>query len=288
MSTKELINNIVPHYNKYRQNKRTLSGTEVMEIMWNIGDLLKRHIEETGIAPHKLYREIYGKAEGKENIIQKSYITREFLNRCYRVRRISLEKKQIKIMFPNLSSFNLLREAMPFIDNPKYRFSGKEKENLYKLLNSQKSSMEIMKEIHRLQKEKIGIKNPRDQKLKEMSGDKDVFVEFYNYIYGILKDANYKKVQKEIVTMDLEFIKILSKNTSALALDGLLVTDFDVPQKLNKRWIKFAILVKRLISKKEPMERRRFRRLIPSHRMTQLGEMIHLLTSEKLYKTFKP
>ena len=176
---------------------------------------------------------------------------------------------------------------MPFIDNPKYRFSGKEKENLYKLLNSNKSYAEIIKEIYRLQKEKIGIRNPRDQKLKEMAGDKEVFVDFYNYIYELFKNTDYLKVQDEINIMDTEFIKILSKNTSALALDGLLMTDFEIPKKINEKWINFVILVKRLISKKDSLERRRFRRLIPSHRMTQLGEMIYLLTAENLYKTFR-
>jgi len=288
MSIKDLIADIVPYYNNYRQNKRTLTGTEAVEILWVIGDILKTYIEETGIAPHKLYREIYGKAEGKENIIQKSYITREFLNRCYRVRRIFVKKTDVKKLFPNLFSFNLLREAMPFIDDTKYKFAGKEKDDLYKLLNSDKTYAVIMKEIHRLQKEKIGIKNPRDQKLKEMTGDKDIFVAFYNYIYELLKTVDYQKAKKEIEMMDAEFIKVLSKNTSALTIDGLLTTDFEIPENINKKWSDFAGLIKRLITKKDPMERRRFRRLIPPHRMTQLGEMIYLLTSENLYKTFRP
>ena len=82
-------------------------------------------------------------------------------------------------------------------------------------------------------------------------------------------------------------LKILSKNTSALALDGLLMTDFEIPEKINEKWSIFSILIKRLITKEDPLERRRFRRLIPSHRMTQLGEMIYLLTAENLYKTFR-
>lgn len=287
MNIQELINNIIPYYNKYRNNRNVLTGTESVEIFWDIGDIIKKYIEETNVAPHALYRQIYGKSEGKKDIIQKSYITRDFLSRSYRVRNIFIERSYIKKLLPNLQKFRLFYQAMPFIDNPKYIFNGKEKQNLYKLLNANKSYAEIIKEIYRLQKVKIGIKNPRDQKLKEMTGDKDTFVEFYNYVYALLKNNNYKKVEKEINMMDLEFMKILSKNTSALALDGLLMTDFEIPKKINKKWIDFTVLIKRLIFKEDSLERRRFRRLIPSHRMTQLGEMIYLLTTEKLYKTFR-
>jgi hypothetical protein len=287
MTIKELINNIVPHYNKYRQNKNTLKGAEAVEILWDIGNIIKQYIKETRVAPHALYRQIYGKSEGEINVVQKSYITRDFLSRSYRVRHIFIERSDIKKYLPNLQKFRLFYQAMPFIDNPKYKFTGKEKENLYKLLNSNKRYAEIMKEIYHLQKEKIGIKNPRDQKIKEMSGDKDIFVTFYNYIYELLKDADYKRAQKEMEGIGTEFMKILSKNTGALALDGLLMTDFEIPKKINQKWVDFSVLVKRLISKKDSLERRRFRRLIPPHRMTQLGEMIYLLTTENLYKTFR-
>lgn len=288
MSIKELISSIVPHYNKYRQNSRTLTGTESIETLWDIGDALKVYIEDTNIAPHALYRQIYGKSEGETNVVQKSYITREFLGRCFRIRKIFNGKNEINDLLQNLKNFNNFREAMPFFDNPRYLLEGKEKTELLIILNSNHDDKKIKEYIKKLQKEKIGVKNPRDQKLKEMGGDKDVFVAFYNYIYETLKCGDYKKSQKETSAIDIEFIKILSKNTSALALDGLLMTNFEIPDGLNKEWMDFAILVKRLISKKDSLERRRFRRLIPAHRMTQLGEMLYLLTTENLYKTFRP
>jgi len=287
MTIKELIKNIVPHYNKYRQSRNILTGTEAVEVFWDVGDEIEKYIKETNVAPHALYRQIYGKSEGKTNVIQKSYITRDFLSRSYRIRNIFITRADIKKYLPNLQKFRLFSQAMPFIDNPKYQFSGKEKENLYNLLNSNKGYTEIIKQIFSLQKEKIGINNPRTQKLKGMMEDKDIFVAFYNYIYKLFKDGDYQKAQEEISIMDIEFIKILSKNTSALALDGLLMTEFEIPQKVNEKWLDFTNLVKRLITKEDSIERRRFRRLIPSHRMTQLGEMLYLLTTEDLYKTFK-
>jgi len=288
MNITQLISAITPYYNQYRANKSTLTGTESLGIIWEVGELIKKYVEETGLAPHKLYREIYGKSEGAENVAQKSYITREFLSRSYRVRNIFKSKGEIQKLLPRLQKYRLFYQAMPFIDNPSYAFTGKEREQLFKLLNSAKSYPVIMAEIHRLQKEKIGISNPRTQKLQEMSGDKDTFVAFYNYIYQLLKNNDYGKAKKEIAGIDVEFIKLLSKNTGAISLDGLLMLEMEIPKKIPKKWQPFVALIQRLTSKKDPQERRRFRRLIPAHRMTHLGEMLYLLTSENLYGTFRP
>ncbi|MDD4000642.1 MAG: hypothetical protein PHX62_07095, partial [Bacilli bacterium] len=272
---------------EYRQNKDILSANDSLEIMWEIGELLKKYLKNNSeIKPHNLYRQIYGKSEGTSNTTQKSYITREFLGRCLRIRNIFLEKKEIKITFPNLSRFTNFRESMPFFDNKKYKLMGKEKEQLLTILNSNLSNIKIFQYIRKLQKEKIGIKNPRDQKLKLLTEDKDIFVNFYNYIYGLLKEKNYQLIQKELVGINSEFMKIISKNTGAIAIDGLQTVDFTLPENKNTSWFDYLKLLKKLISSKNPKERRRFRRLIPPHRMTRLAEMIYLLTSEDLYKKF--
>lgn len=288
MQLKYLISEIIPYYNKYRKNKLIISGIEVLEISWEIGDLLDKFIKKNNVAPHALYREIYGKSEGEKNIEQKSYVTREFLGRCYRIRKMFNQKSGIRFLFPDLKNFNNFREAMPFFDNQKYLLKGENREELIKILNSNLENRKIKEYIKKLQKEKIGIKNPRDQKLKKMSGDKEVFIKFYNYIYEMFKWSDYERVYNEIKDIDTGFIKVLSKNTGAISIDGLLFTDFEVPNSLNEKWFEFASLIKRLIEKKDPLERRRFRRLIPPHRMTQLGEMLYQLTSESLYKTFRP
>ena len=83
-----LINSITPLYNIYKENSSILTGTQALEIMWEIGELLNKYIKKNKIKPHALFRDIYGKSENSENIIQKSYITREFQGRCYRIRTI--------------------------------------------------------------------------------------------------------------------------------------------------------------------------------------------------------
>src|SRR3989304_6943433 len=97
---------------------------------------MKKYIDQNNIAPHALVWSVYGNAEGKKNIEKKSYITREFQNRCHRIRRIFGVKEQIRKDLPCLKSFTTFREAMPFFDNGKYKLEDKKRGNLLALLNS--------------------------------------------------------------------------------------------------------------------------------------------------------
>ena len=94
MEIDTLIEKIIPLYNLYRSQSNQIIGVEALKIMWDIGDLLKGYLDENDIAPHALYRQIYGKGEGTKNVVQKSYITREFLSRSYRIRNIFKDKKE--------------------------------------------------------------------------------------------------------------------------------------------------------------------------------------------------
>ena len=287
MSINVLIQQIAPLYNKYRENKDNISGTDAIEIMWDIGDYLKDFILKNKVAPHFLYREIYGKSEGQKNTSQKSYITREFLGKCYRIRNIFNNKKEIREHLPNLKRFRLFSQSMPFFDNVKYKLKGKEKESLLILLNSNASYKEIINQIYKLQKEKIGIKNPRTQRLHEVEREKQIFIDFYNFIYNIIRLDNYKLCLNEISNVDLEYIKTLSKNISALSQEGLKIFSFDIPNSIQTPWKEFSEVVKNLIIQKDPKLRRRFRRLIPVERIIRLADMLYGLLSEENYKNIK-
>lgn len=287
MELKELISEIIPHYNNYRQNRHTLSGTDALLVFWDIGDILKKYIKEKEVAPHTLYRQIYGKSEGGKNVVQKSYITRDLLSRSYRVRNIFLKKDDIKKYFPTLQKYRLFYQAMPFLDNPKYALSGKEKEKLNKLLNSKMSYSAIMKEIHALQNEKIGIKNPRTQQLVRLDDDKLVFAKFYNDVFSAFKIGSYDEARKTLSFPSEKFVKTLSLNCGAVSADGLMMEKFDIPKGLGANWATFATVIQKLIADENPKERRRFRRLIPPERMMRLSEMLYALTSAEKYKNFK-
>lgn len=279
-----LINSIAPLYNNYKENSHIIIGTHALELMWEIGELLKNYIEKNKIKPHALFRNIYGKSESSENIIQKSYIPREFQGRCHRIRKIFDSKDEIKKQLPNLKKFTSFREAMPFFDNNKYKLEGKEKKELLALLNSNLKSKEI---ISRLPKERIGIKNPRTQKLHELENEKEIFIEFYNFLHNILKLHNYDIIKKRIEALDLEFITILSRNTSALAQDGLKYFELEFDESFPTPWKDYAEIVNNFIEQKDPKRLRRFRRLIPPERIVRLADMIYALLSKENYERFK-
>lgn len=284
MSINILIQQITPLYNTYRSNKNNISGTEALEIMWDIGDILKKYIEQNNIAPHNLFWSVYGNAEGTKNIEKRSYITREFQNRCHRIRRIFNSKEQIRKDFPNLKSFTTFREAMPFFDSRKYKLNGKERDDLLILLNSNIQSNKKLERIKILQKEKIGIRNPRTQRLHEVEKEKQIFIDFYNFIYKIIRLGNYKTCLSVMDNVELEYIKTLSKNTGALSQEGLKVFDFTVPNNLKAPWKEYSEMIKNLTTQKDPKKRRRFRRLIPIDKIVKLSDMLYGLTSEEIYK----
>ena len=146
----EIILKVTPLYNHYRKNKKTLQAYESIELMWDIGEILIPYIKKSKLSPHNLWRKIYGRSEGSVDNTKKSYITREFLGRCYRIYNMFEEKNEISKDFKRLKSFTSFREAMPFFDNPKYIFKGSDRKKLLNLLNSDLSSTKILNTIYYL------------------------------------------------------------------------------------------------------------------------------------------
>ena len=288
MKVNNIIAEITPFYNKYKLSKKKLSGTETLFIMWDIGDILLKYISYENIPPHNLFRQIYGKGEGKKNIAQKSYISREFQGRCYRIRNIFKNKEQIKEELPTLINFTTFREAMPFFDNEKYKYEGEEKKELLKLLNCKKNPKYILEKIKKIQKEKIKILNPRNQRLKDLEGEKNIFINTYNCLYNHIKLKKYFKTIEELNIKDkTDFINILSKNTSALSTEGLKKYDIILLDKLHPILNEYAKMIEYLLKKEDEKERRRFRRLITPERIIRLADMLFALTSEKYYNSFR-
>jgi hypothetical protein len=276
MDIDSLIKDITPLYNLYKENSGNISGAEALKIMWEIGDLIRQFLEKNDVAPHSLYREIYGKSEGTENTVRKSYITREFLGRSFRIRNIFDTKDSIESKLPNLKRFTTFREAMPFFDNPKYVLEGNEMEELLKILNSS-NSRQAMNQVKQLQDKHIDIKNPRDQKLKELEGDKQTFVDFYNYIYQLSQKPKEEQTE-ELKDLDVtkNIIDHLCQDTLALTEDRLVYSGEGVYKSLNNlKWDSYIELLKRYKLESNPKRIRRFRRVIPPMKMVNLSERLH-------------
>lgn len=276
----EIIKTITPIYNEYRENKQILKAYESIELMWDIGEILNHYLQKSKLSPHNLWRKIYGRSEGSIDNTKKSYITREFLGRCYRIHKMFEEKNKIFKDFKNLKSFTSFREAMPFFDNPKYIFKDDDRKKLLNLLNSDLSSTKILNTIRKLQKERIGIKNDRKQRLNDYDHYKKIYVDFYNSIYTKIQAHSISHpFWKEILQKEehIEFYVALSKNLSALCQDGLKYTDFDIPTNCNETEKSFAKMIQFFTSRKTFVEIRRFRNVIPVERFSKLSEMLYSL-----------
>ena len=287
MKISELIGNITPFYNKYKSNKSDLSGTESIIIMWDIGNIIDKYISINNVSPHNLYREIYGKSEQSNNIVQKSYLTREFLSRSYRIYKMFENKSDIKVKFPNLRDFSSFREAMPFFDNPIYKLSKNDEIDLLKLLNSDKKG--IVQTLDKKKKSINNLLNPRDQKLNELDNEVKSFKIFYNYIYKSIRDLEYESCISELkVNKDgLDNLITLTKNLGSLAQEGMIKYEMIDFKYENETLNTFYLMINDLMKPTDEKIRRRFRRLIPPERIFKLSEYLYSIVSFENYSQMK-
>jgi len=283
----KLIKEITPLYNTYIENRRTISGMNALKIMWDIGDILDKYIEKFDIKPHKLYRLVYGKSEGSSNIIQRSYITREFLGRCYRIKNLFELKDQIELTFPNLRSFTLFRESMPFFDNPKYILDPLRKNDLVELLNSEEDPKIILSKIRVLQRRMIGKSNPRTQRLHELEGEKEIFIKSYNDIHKLIKINDFKRIQDSLQGMKKEYLENISAILGALVSEEIIAPSIIVNGSEPEPFGSLVKVLVKLHKDKGMKKRNRFRRLVPAERISRLSSMVFALTSEQLYRNYK-
>jgi hypothetical protein len=289
MKISELLSNITPLYNNYKSNKSKISASDSIIIMWEIGSFIESYLKVNKVSPHNLYREIYGKSETTSNISQKSYITREFLSRSFRIYKMFESKNEIKVKFPSLGDFSSFREAMPFFDNPIYKLSKNDEEDLFKLLNSNKKGTDIVKALDKKKKSINNILNPRDQKLNELDEQVKLFKSFYNYIYKNIRDLDFETCFNELKLdkAGLDHIIILIKNLSSLAQEGMAKYDMKNYKFENLLLDQFYNLILELIKPNDEKVRRRFRRLIAPERIIKVSEYVFAILSSENYKQMK-
>jgi hypothetical protein len=280
-STKDLISQITPLYNTFKSKQWSEDPASGVEISWEIGNILSDHIRRSGIAPHKLYRTIYGKSEGSSDIAQKSYITREFLGRCYRIRNIFGMKSDIRDVFPTLRSFTVFRESMPFFDNDGAKLSKEEHLELLKLMNSRKPASSIIMLIQEKLKVKLDKYNPRTQRLQDVESHKKVFIDFFNHVYRLNQAGSQSFIELRD-HLDPILVETLANVTISISQDGLKKPIIPkAPSSLPSVWADYSDAMDDLISKRTAVDLRRFRRLIPPHQIVRLADMLHELAKKR-------
>jgi len=293
MDVKKLVADITPLYNQYKKDN-SISGWEVIYLMWKSGDILANFIKEHDVVPNNLYREVYGGSEGSSNIAKKGYISREYLSRCYRIRNMFSGEHEIRTKFPTLKSFNLFREAMPYFDNPKCIATGKDMENILSLLNKQSTNLN---DIRALNKEKLNISNPRNQKLSDLESEKKIFIDFYNIVFKLTHLAG-DELRKSLASEKIfkEIILNLAQGTRSIAKDGLkhpellfhsknsehipnLTDAINSHQAEDSIWHRYTSVLFDFFEDSNAKRIRRFRKLIPANRIAKLADYLHVIAN---------
>jgi len=252
------ITEIGPLNNKYRDYIASNTPAYlVLELMWEIGCILENYINLTQLKPHALFWEIYGKADGTK----KSYITRDLMSYCYRIKKLFKDKSEIKEKFYYLKRYSLFREAMPFIENGKYKLDIEEKNNLIKIMNSNNSIIEIKKYILNIKNIRINKKNPRNQKDYQVVEFKKIFYSFKHYTEELLKNEDNKSMDI-INNIGKNNITATSQLVSSLVREKLFIPILEVN---NIKDTQFQRIVSEIYSlhKKQVEDRNRVRKLIP-------------------------
>ena len=273
----DLIEQITPLNNRYRDLiKGSQRGTEVLLVMWEVGSILEAFTKKNKIKPHNLYWRIYGKAEG----IKTSYITRDFLSYCLRIKKYFKNSEDITNDFPRLQKYSLFREAFPLLENPKFKLSPDDENRIVNDLNSNVTPQKIKKMIVGIKAERIGVKNTRNQKLNEMKPITDDFLSVYNETYLLIKDNKQSEIDTLTSSLNKDYLLKLSQAVSALTQENLFIPDFASRNDLPENWVKFISSLKRLLSGSVEL-RNRFRRLFSPRKLFDLADMLNAFTTEQ-------
>lgn len=285
MNHNKLNSKIYPIYGKYKESLGKIAPVNSLQYWSKIGKYIDHYLKENkDISKTKLFRDLYGKSEGADNIGSRGYIAREFLGRAHRL--YLMENNNIIDIKRDLSKINSIspfREAMPFFDNKKYMFKGKKKKDLLELLNSSRNSSELVDEVRLLQKKYIKKSNPRTQRLSDLKSEVKLFIDSYNSIYEDIKENNFKDYKNE----DSENIILISSYLQCLTAEEFIIPNESIKSFNNQNLNNIKKIVDHLFEKKHAKVRRRFRRLIPVNRIMQISEYIASFESEISFNRFR-
>lgn len=252
----QLIEKIGPFNNRIRD----CEGYKRISLMWEVGDILF----EGGVKKvHPVAWEIH----------RRSYITRDLLSYCYRVRKKWPNKQELQRLFHKVVSYGVFREALPLIENEKFILGKKEVNSIIESL-SMDDPLALRKHLASLKKKHINIRNDRRQRLHEIREEVVVFNEFYQYLSGLIKEGDSaelasikRKLGEDGMLRISQFCMAISKddykgptNIDTINLSGILV-------KFVEKLLPLSLAAKE--------KKARFRRLIPSDSLVEIADIIN-------------
>lgn len=279
----QLIEEITPFNNRYRDLvKAGASGNEVLHIMWRAGAILERFIEKHKVKPHSLYWQVYGKAEG----LKTSYITRDFLSYCLRIKKYFDEEEKIDRLFPHLQRYSLFREAFPLLENSRFKLSEDEEQKIVLILNSNNEPQKIKDYLVNLKSKRIGISNTRTQRLSEIQPYADNFKVIYNKVFNIVNENNQVDIAELKAELGDSFIKSLSESIAALTQENLYVPELKINPDLPSDWKAITVDLQKLHNGAVE-SRNRFRRIVRPAKLFALADMLNAFTVENGIENYR-
>lgn len=265
----ELIEEITPLNNAYRGavRSRGANGAQVLEIMWDVGEvLIGAGVEKV----HPVAWEIYGRTRET----RRSYITRDFISYCFRIRRYFSRRGDIRKNYPGLRRYSLFREAFPLLENRKYALDAAEKKRLLALLNSNDDPGRIKREIQAMKRARIGITNDRRQKLEELEKASREVMARHAELLEINSAMDTRKIRAIRRRVGEDNLSTLSKYCLSLFSE-----DFPVPDglggdtELKGAWSDFYAALNAAVES-GLIVRNRMRRLVRPVTFMELAEML--------------
>lgn len=265
----EIIEDITPLNNFCRSAGTDIPAYLILEAMWDIGQILL----DSGVTKvHPVAWEIQ----------ERSYITRDFVTYCYRVRKYFNNKKHIRERFSKIQSHMIFREALPMLENKKYKISGKDEKALIKLMSRQDIPVgEIRSMIAELKKKRIPRKNPRTQRLWEALPAQESFHERIEDLRKLFQEGSADDIKDFASMFSRQTLLTWNKLCLALSSDTFAPpSDVLMQEGLNENW---ATLIKRLqeVAAGGSQKINRLRRLIDPKVFVEMGSYVNLLRNDR-------
>ena len=264
----KLIETIGPINNQIRE----LDGYEKLSLMWNVGDIL---IKE-GVT--KIHPVAWAIQKG-------SYITRDLLSYCYRIRKKWPVKKEMENLFKNIKSYTVFREALPLIENEKFKLKDDEVNEIIKWL-SEGRVKEIKNKIVAMKKLLIARPNDRRQRLQEYSKETQIFKALYGYLVKIIVSEDNEKLEEIKRSIGDDNLLKLSQMCMAIVNE-----DYKGPRTIelsalpdNFRDLAVEILPISLGSKEV---KARFRRIMDNEKIIEMTDILSSIRSGESISAIK-
>ncbi len=162
-----------------------------------------------------------------------------------------------------------------------FLLDGEPKKNLIKRLNSVQPLSRVRAEIGQLRRSAIDRTNSRTRRLHELESDKAAFIAAYSSVFAFLQSPDYRAARRELADLRTRIPENRSAILGVLVSEEAVVPEFVVYGSEPEPFRSLAALLIKLFASKAMPTRNRFRRLVPTERISLISGMVFALSSER-------